>query len=213
MVFAKTAAPHKTASGFIVAIGEHFISFLADRCPIFIDFDGVRDGFRSSAFAVKVNESTDFSVLEKRISRKVIHSRVKAHIFYREQWHMRFQLMKGDQCTDGIMASGAGETKKQRDVCVQFTVVAGELEQGIAVIILVKVTVPAPGSIGVRIMAWCRIIGRTADRRGFTAAPCWGGMSMDSRAIAGNSRIFRGNQTTFEGGYNSHKIDTMSIVF
>ncbi len=27
--------------------------------------------------------------------------------------------------------------------------------------------------------------------------------------IAGNGEIFRGNQTTFEGGYNSHKIEKL----
>lgn len=120
---------------------------------------------------------------------------------------MSFQLMKGDQSIDGIMPSGAGEPEKQGNVCVQLAVVAGELEQGIAVIILVKVTVPAPGGIGVRIMAWCRIIGGTADRRGFTAVSSWGGMSMDSRAIAGNGQIFRGNQTALEGGNHSDKIE------
>ncbi|WP_373265941.1 hypothetical protein [Hungatella hathewayi] len=122
------------------------------------------------AFAVKVNENTDFPVLEESISRKVIHSRVKAHIFYGKLWHMRFQLMEGDQSIDGIMSSGTGETEKQGNVCVQFAVVSRELEQYIAEIILVKVTVPSTGSIGVRIMTGCRIIVRTAGGRGFTAA-------------------------------------------
>lgn len=57
---------------------------------------------------------------------------------------MRLQLMKGDQCIDRIMPSGAGETEKEGNVCVQCTVVTGELEQSIAIIILVKVTVPSP---------------------------------------------------------------------
>lgn len=52
-------------------------------------------------------------------------------------------IQEGDQCIDGIMASGAGKTEKQGDVCVQYTVVTGELEQGIVVIILAKVTVPS----------------------------------------------------------------------
>lgn len=154
MLFSKRAPPHKVAFCFVVAIGNHASSLLTDGRAVFVDFDGIRNRFRTSTFAVKINEGADFPVLEQCVGGKVVHGRIKAHIFYGESRHMFLQFMESNQCVHGIVAFGTGKAKQQGKVGMQFTVVTRELEQGIAVIVLVKVTVPSPGSIRVRKMPW-----------------------------------------------------------
>lgn len=62
---------------------------------------------------------------------------------------MLFQFMERDQEADGIMAFCTGEVQEQGDVRLKHRVMAGELEQSVAEVILVRVAVPAPGRIRV----------------------------------------------------------------
>lgn len=91
---------------------------------------------------------------------------------------MLFQFMESDQCIDRIVPFGIGKTKKQRDISMQLTVISGKLEPGIAVIELVKVTVPSPGSIRVRKMSRSRIYITSGNSGIFAAMPPWVGMGM-----------------------------------
>lgn len=207
MIFTKRAAPHKTSSGFIVAIGKHFMSLIADRCSVFVDPDGIRDRFGMPAFAVKVNKGTDIAFIEQCISWKVIHCRIKAHIFAGKIRHMFFQFMEGNQGIDGIMPSGTGKTEKQRKIRVQFFIVERELEEGISIIIFVKVTVPSSGSIGVRIMTGSRIIGRCIACVQPAMMSSWIGMGMDGRTIAGDGQVFFRDESGFHRGENGNKIE------
>lgn len=120
------------------------------------------------------------------------------HIFLIQKLrHMRFQFMKGNQGTDRIMPSGTGKTQKQRQVGVQFLIVTRKLEQGISIIILVKVTVPSPGSIRIRIMTWFIRIRRSIAGDTPAAMSSGIGMGMDDRAITGKSQIIGGYQPMF----------------
>ena len=152
MLFSKRASPHKVAFGFVVAIWNHASPLLADRSAVFVDFDGIRNRFRTSAIAVKINEGADVPGFEQCVGGKVVHGRIKAYVFNGESGHMLLQFMEGNQSIHGIVAFGTGKAKQQWKVSMQFTIVTGELEQCIAVIVLVEVTVPPPGSIGVREM-------------------------------------------------------------
>lgn len=152
MLFSKRAPPHKVAFCFVVAIGNHASSLLTDGRAVFVDFDGIRNRFRTSTFAVEINEGDDVPVFEQCVGGEVVHGRIKAHVFNGESGHMLLQFMEGNQSIHGIVAFGTGKAKKQWKVSMQFTIVTGELEQCIAVIVLVEVTVPTLGSIRVRKM-------------------------------------------------------------
>ena len=60
--------------------------------------------------------------------------------------------MKSDQKVDRIMAFRTGKAQEQRKVNLQGTVMSGQMEKCISIIVFIQVAVPAPGSIGVGIM-------------------------------------------------------------
>lgn len=61
-------------------------------------------------------------------------------------------FMKSDQKVDRIMAFRTGKAQEQRKVNLQGTVMSGQMEKCISIIVFIQVAVPAPGSIGVGIM-------------------------------------------------------------
>ena len=68
---------------------------------------------------------------------------------------MFFHLLESGKETDGVMSFCAGKTKQEGNIRAEGTVIAGELEQGITKIILIKGRVPSPAGIRVRIVSWC----------------------------------------------------------
>ena len=84
---------------------------------------------------------------------------------------MLFQFMERDQEADGIMPFCTGEAQEQRDVRLKFRIIAGQLEQGVAEVILVQVAVPAPGGIGVGEVP-------QAVRCTIPVVPVWAGVGM-----------------------------------
>ncbi len=65
VVFAIRAAPHEVSAGFVITVWSHAQLFLAERRPILVNGDGVRDGFRTAAFIIQVDESPDISVFQQ----------------------------------------------------------------------------------------------------------------------------------------------------
>lgn len=57
---------------------------------------------------------------------------------------MFLQFMESNEEADGIMSFCAGKAQEQRDIGLEFPVIAGQLEQGIAEVILIQAAVPAP---------------------------------------------------------------------
>ena len=105
---------------------------------------------------------------------------------------MFFQFMESDEEADRIMPSGACKAEQERQVGFQFAVIAGELEECIAKVILIKVAVPSPGSIRVREMA--HVFGSP-----FPMAATWAGVGVDGSTISGNSKVFSGDKAAFDG--------------
>lgn len=91
---------------------------------------------------------------------------------------------------------------------MKFTVIAGELEQGIAKVVFIKAAVPPPGSIGVGEMA--RGGGKPISGKGaklfFGMAPLGAGMGMDSGTVTGDSKILRGYHPSLDRGDDSREI-------
>ena len=83
---------------------------------------------------------------------------------------------------------------------------AGQLEQSVAEVILIQVTVPAPGSIRVREMSEVirRVMPVKAKREG---------MSMYGSAIAGDSKVSRRNDAALQGRKDGHKVEEALQAF
>lgn len=84
---------------------------------------------------------------------------------------------------------------------MQHGIVAGKLEQSITKVKGIKVAVPSPGSIRVRIMSWERSIflrGKSMVRVR-QAVSIWVRMGMHSRTITGYGKRVVGNETAFKG--------------
>ncbi len=125
VVFAIGAAPDEVPAGFIITVWCHAQLFLAERRPVFVNGDGVRDGFRTAAFIIQVDKSPDISVFEQAVSGVIIHSGVKADVFNRKAGHMLFQFMEGHEEADGVMPPCAGKAQEQGDVGPEFAVITG----------------------------------------------------------------------------------------
>ncbi len=208
MGFTKRTAPHKIAGAPVLSIGKHRVTGVTQRRSVFIDPDGVRDCFWSAASAVKVDKSADTAFFEKAVSGHVIHGRIQTHIFNRKIRHMFFHFVESGKETDGVMAFCAGKREQERYICVKGTVIAGELEQGITEIITVKVRIPSPAGIRVRVVTrghreFRRRKGRKLFFRMFSAGVC---MSMYSSAITRNGKGNRRNDSAMDGREDSHTI-------
>ena len=155
MVFSKRAAPHQIAGTPVLPIRDHGAAGVTQRRPVFVNPDGVRDDFGPAAFAVKVDKSPDTAFLQETVSRHIVHGRIQAHIFNRKGRHMFFHFVESGKETDGVMAFCTGKTEQERYIRAEGRVIAGELEQGITKIILIKGRVPSPAGIRVRIVSGC----------------------------------------------------------
>ena len=192
MLFPVRAPPHEVSAGLIIAIGNHTPFFLADGCPILVNGYGIRDCFGPPAFIVQVNKRPDSPGFQEAVSGIVVHSGVKAHIFCTDCRHVLFHFMESGKETDGIVPFGTGKAQDEWDVCFEFRVIAGELEKGIAEVILFQIAVPSPGSIGVREMPHVL-------RCAVPVVAAWAGMGMDSSAVAGNSEVFLWDEVALYG--------------
>ena len=192
MFFPERTPPHETAAGSVIAVGNHAHPLLADGCPVLVNDYGIRDRLRPSAFIVQVDKSPGIPVFQEAVSRVIVHGRVEAHILNGKCRHMSFQFMEGDEKADRIMPLSAGEPQEEWDVCFQFAVITGELEECIAEVKLFKVAVPSPGSIRVREMA-------QGFGRAFPVVSAWAGVGVDGGTIAGNSKVLLWDQAAFDG--------------
>ena len=132
VIFSIRAAPHLASNvpfgTKIISVRDHRKPSSTDRSAIFINPDVIMDCFGMPAFRVEVNQGTYIPVLEELVSGKIVHSGIKAHIFYGEGRHMFFQLMVGNKEGNGIMAFRTGEAEEQWDIRMQYRVIAGKLE-------------------------------------------------------------------------------------
>lgn len=125
VVFAIRAAPDEVPTGFVITVWSHAQFFLTERSSVFVNGDGVRDGFRPPAFIIQVDKSPDLFSFQQTVSRVIIHGGVQAHVFNGNSRHMFFQFMESDKEADRIMLPCAGEAQGQGDVSPEFTVIAG----------------------------------------------------------------------------------------
>ena len=110
--------------------------------------------------------------------------------------------MERDQEADRIMPFCAGEAQEQWDVRLKLRVIAGQLEQRVAEVILVQVTVPAPGRIRVGEMA-------QAVRCAVPVMPVGAGVGMYGGAVAGDGKVPLWYEATFHGRQDGHVVEEL----
>ena len=208
MVFSKRTAPYKIASTPVLPVRDHRAIGVTQGRPVFIDPDGVRDCFGPAAFAVKVDKSADTAILQETVSGHIVHGRIQAHVFNRKGRHMFFHFVESSKETDGVMSFCTGKTEQERYIRVEGTVTAGELEQCITKIVLVKAGVPSPAGIRVRIVARCggeflRRKRRELLFRMFSAGVC---VSMYGSAIPRDSKGLGRNESAVDRRKDSNVI-------
>ena len=115
---------------------------------------------------------------------------------------MLFQFVERDQEADGIMPCCAGEAQEQGDVRLKFHIIAGQLEQSVAEVILVQVAVPAPGRIRVREMP-------QAVRSAIPVMPVGAGVGMYSGSVPGDSKVLLWYEAAFPGRKDSHMVEEL----
>ena len=129
MFFPKRTPPHKVATGFVIAIGDHALPLLADRSPVLVNGYGIRNRLGPPAFIVQVDKGPDVPAFQEAVSRVIVHDGVEAQILDRKGGHMFFQFMESDEKADRIMSLSAGKAKEEREVRFQSAVITGELEE------------------------------------------------------------------------------------
>lgn len=128
MIFSKRASPHEITNAPVLPIGKHGEAGITQGRTIFINPDVVGNGFRPSAFAVKINKSINTAGFQEAIGRHVVHSGIQIYIFSRKSRHMFFHFMESREEADRVVPFGAGKTEQERHIGVKGTVIAGELE-------------------------------------------------------------------------------------
>lgn len=121
---------------------------------------------------------------------------------------MFFHFVESGKETDGVMPFCTGQTEQERHIRAEGTVIAGELEQRIAKIILVKVRVPSPSGNRVRIVArgdgeFLRRKRRELLFRMFSAGVC---VSMYGSAIPRDSKGIGRDDSAADGRKDSDVI-------
>ena len=187
MFFSKRTSPDECAVGFVGTVRSHPETSRTDGGTILVNPDGIRDGFGPSSVGIQIDKGRDAAVFEKAVSRVIVHGGIETDIVRFYKRHMLFQFMKSDQKTDGIMSGGTGETQKQRDIHMEFVVMAGKMKQGITEVVFFKIGVIAPCGIRVGIMAWRELVVIHREKM-FWDVSIGRSMGMDSSAITGNGK-------------------------
>ena len=150
MFFSIRTAPYEISFAFVLSVWVHGKADITERSSVSVNVYRIRDSFRASTSAVKVNKGTYTAILEETVGGHVIHSRIKAHILYGECRHMLLHFAKGSKKTYRVMPLSAGKAQEERDIRVKGAVMAGQLKERK---VLIQITVPSPCGIRVRIMA------------------------------------------------------------
>lgn len=118
MVFSIRAAPHEISFAFILPVWKHGKSCIAQRGTVFVNADGIRNCFRASALVVEINKGAYAACLEEVVGGQIIHSGIKAHVFYGESRHVFLHFGKSGEETYRVMPLCAGKTEDERDICM-----------------------------------------------------------------------------------------------
>lgn len=84
--------------------------------------------------------------------------RIKAKIFDRKVRIQPSEFSEGDDAGNTVMPFCIKETNMKRKIRLIQIIVAGQHVESMAIVVHVKVTVPSPGCVRIRKMAWTRTV-------------------------------------------------------
>ena len=112
------------------------------------------------------------------------------------------EFSKSNDAGNAIVPPGIKETNVQWQVGLVLFVVTGKHVKSVSIKIGIQVTVPAPGSIRVRIMSGTGTVVYAIIGTFAYSVPTWISMGMDTGTISGSSEIVRINKPQFHGRRN-----------
>ena len=124
--------------------------------------------------------------------------RIKAKVF---DWDVRVQLSEfseGNDAGNTVMPFGIKETDMKWKIRLVLFIVAGQHVERMTVIVNIEITVPSPGCIRVRKMAWTGTVGNAIFSTVAYFMSVRAGMGMDTCAIARNGKTARRNESKFQ---------------
>lgn len=188
---------------------NHTESCLANRRPIAINGNLIRNGFRPSAIGVHINERPDLPFFAEVVGWIIVMGRVKAEV---EDFEIRVdapEFVQSNNAGDTVMSASINKADMQRQISGVLVIVKGKHIQRVAKEVAFQITVPAPSGVRVREMpvtgavAHPRLVAIT-DFMTIGVRVC-----MDSSAIARDSDAVRGNKSKFHrrhDGSNGEKL-------
>ena len=195
----KRAAPLTGVLLFTVSPVDHTETSHAQGSAVFVNGDGIRDGFRPAAFMVQVNKGPDFPFPAKTVGGIVVIGRIQADVTDRDIWVDGFKFAEGDNGGDTVMPPGIHETDMKREVNSNVCIMGAEHIKCMAEIKNFLVAVPSPVGIGIREMAPAGAVCASVLHTVTDFMSIRGGMGMDTGAVAGKGEAVRREEPVFQG--------------
>lgn len=150
----KGTAPFTGMLLFTVPPVDHTVTGHTQGSTIFINGDGLGDGFGPAAVHIKVNKRTDIPFLAEPVGSIVVMGGVQAEVPDRDIRVEGLKFTQGDDGADTVMPPGIKETDVQREVNPDIGVMGAEHVERMPKTKDLLVTVPAPVRIRIGEMAF-----------------------------------------------------------
>ena len=131
---------------------DHAETGLTDGCAIGINADMAGNCLGYPAIGIEVNKRADTPGFAEVIGRIVIMSRVQTKVFDRNIGIEGAEFPQGNEQADAVMPPGPQKTDVKRQIRVNHFIMIREHVKSMAEKIAVFITVPAPGSIRIRVV-------------------------------------------------------------
>ncbi len=198
---------------FTVTPVDHPQASHAQGSTVFVNGDGARDGVRSAAVVIEVDERPDPPFPAEAIGGIVVMCGIQAEIPDGDVRVDGLKFAKADDSADAVMPSCIEEADMEWEVDADVSIMGTKHIKGVPEIRGSQVAVPAPVGIGVREMPsagamWDTVFPAFAD-----FMPVRGGMGMDTGAVAGKGEAMCRDYPVPEGRDNGGKPEKLLEPF
>ena len=195
----KGAAPFAGMLLFTVAPVDHTAAGHAQGSAVFVNGDGIRDGFRPAAVTIQVNEGTNLPFPAEAIGGIVVIGGIQAEVTDRDIRVDGLEFAQGDNGRDTVVPPGIDETDMEREVNAKVRVMGAEHIKGMSEIKDFLVAVPSPVRIRVREMAAAGAVRGSVFQTAAGLMSVRGGMGMDTGAVTGKGQAVFWDEPILEG--------------
>ena len=188
---------------------DHTETCHAQRRAVFVNRDGIGDGFRPATVIIQVNKGADLPFLAKTIGGIVVIGRIQTEVTDRDIRVDGLKFPEGNDSADTVVPSGSQKADMKREVNADVCIMGAEHIKGMAEIKNFLVAVPSPVSIRVREMAPAGAVCHSVFQTVTDFMSVRGGMGMDTGAVAGKGEAVRGEKPVFQGGDEGGKTEEL----